>query len=345
MRYVLIVKAVLLACASAQAAFSAELAATHTVRIDLDFTPGTPRPRWAGPYLPSYSRGIGGTRSTVRMLDRDGKEIIRETEISFPEAYHVDISAVTADQSGYLYAAAQVWSTVKSETGIICKVSNGDAPIRVIRTDDFLVKALAVTREGEIWAFGLPPLLQAERTSTDEYMTLWHFDASGRVVDRILPRSTFGTDEIPTLRHGDVGGPHLCATGTRLGVYSSVARRWIEFDFRTHNKKIDLHIEPPAAADGTHALTAELVMVDSTNDVYAFFTYPDINAVHRPGLYRLDKSASRWVRVHERSSTIDFGGLFGVEGDELILRSGPYTFGWIPSKVFQQESSPPAMKQ
>jgi hypothetical protein len=345
MRNVLIVKVVLLTCASMLGTFSADISATHTVRIQLDFAPGTPRPRWVGAYLPSFSRAIGGTRPTVRMLDRDGKEVIPETEISFSEAYHVEISAVTAYQSGSLYAAAQVWSTIKSETGIICRVSKGDAPIRVIRTDDFLARALAVTRDGEIWAFGLPLLLQTQRTSEEEYMTLWHFDASGRVVDRVLPRSTFGTDEIPTLRHGDVGGPHLCATSTRLGVYSSVARRWIEFDLRTHTKKVDLHLEPPTATDGGRPLMAELVMVESTNDVYAFFTYTAMNAAHRPGLYRLDKSVSRWVRVHERFSATDFGGLFGVEGDELILRSGPYTFGWIPSRVFQQESKPPGLKQ
>jgi hypothetical protein len=278
------------------------------------------------------------------MLDRSGKTVIPETEIFFPDAFHVEISAVTADSAGSLYASAQVWSTGKSGTGIICKVSPGSPTILVMRTDDFLARALAVTGEGDIWAFGLPLLLQTEKRSTIEYMTLWHLDPSGKVLERMLPRSGFGADVMPTNGSGEIGGPHLWATSTRLGVYSATGRRWIEFDLQRHEKKLDVTVGPPAGADGTTATLAEVVMTNSHNEVYAFFTYQNIDVAHRPGLYQLDKAAAHWTLIYQRSSLADFSGLFGAEGDDLILRSGPSTFGWIPSSAFGKGPIQPTVR-
>ena len=52
---------------------------------------------------------------------------------------------------------------------------------------------------------------------------------------------------------------------------------------------------------------------------------------HQPGLYELDKSSERWVRIPDRGAVEEFKGLFGAEGDDLVFRAGTKTFGWVPA--------------
>ena len=299
---------------------------THSVDVQLDFSPRTSLSTWKSGYLPKFSRPIGGGKPTVWMLDKNGATTIAETEIWFPDASHVEVEDVTADSLGNLYASVEAWSGDGRGTGAICRVSQGK-PILVIRTDDFLTEALAVSKSGEIWAFGLPIVLQATRRVSLNYETLWRFDSSGRVIGKLLPRAEFGEDVIPTHVFGDVGGPHLWATGTRIGLFSATASRWIEYDAKTGAKVVDVPVAPPVAADGVKAAIGNLVMTDSANRVFAFVAYRHSDASHVSQLCELDKTSGRWVPVPRASQ--EFNGLCGADGDSLVLRAGTKTFGWF----------------
>jgi hypothetical protein len=253
---------------------------------------------------------------------RDGNLVSRSS--------YVQIRDVTADRSGNLYASAEVWAPGGAGTGVICKISPGGKTIRVTRTDDFLPISLAVAQNDDVWAFGIPLLLITVKKSTMEYNTLWHFDSAGKLLEQTLPRSTFGPGTEPAHLFGDVGGPHLQATSTRLGLYSATAERWVEYDLRLGKQILDLKVPRLTGPDGVKATLWDLVMTDSDNDVYAFYAYRSPDASHRTAVYRLDKSTAKWIAVHESSGSTEFGALYGADGEELILRAGSGTFGWFP---------------
>jgi hypothetical protein len=304
----------------------------HTVDVQLDFSGREAQTSWVNGYFPRFNAAWGNSKPIVWMLDRNGKTVIPKTEIWFPEAFHVEVRAVTADVVGNLYASVEVWSNSKDGIGAICKVSARGDPIRVTRTDEFLALAIAATRGGEVWGFGLPILLQTKRTTTDNYMTIARIDRSGRLIDRMLPRSTFGPEVIPTLGYGDVGMPHLWATSSRVGLYVPTTGRWIEFDPTTGAKLLDITAVRPTADDGKKAAVIDLVMTESDGHTYAFFNYVlTKDQSHQPGLYELDKSSERWVRIPDRGAAEEFRGLFGADGDDLVLRAGTKTFGWVPA--------------
>lgn len=309
---------------------NAEISPRRAVDVDLDYLSSSASTHWTAGYLPGYSPSFGGAKPEVWMFDRTGKLTIPKTELWFPEASYVKVRDATADHSGNLYASLEVWLG-GTETGAICRVAPGGKPILAIKTDEFLATSLAVTDKGEIWAFVVPLSLQTARTTKTEYNTLWRFDGSGHRLKQLLPRSTFGADLIPTLAFGDIGAPHLWATGARLDVYSASASRWIEYDLNTTQRVVDVTVERPAAPNGTKAAMFELAATEPDNQVYAFFFYTRYaDAAHRGAIYRLDKTSARWVKVYERTPPAEFDGLFGADGGDLVLRAGQNTFGWFP---------------
>ena len=317
---------------------SNSILAVHTLDVQLEFTPRVARSRWVEGFLPRLSRALNGAKPTVTLLDRNGRTLIPETEIWFEDAFQVDIQQVTADASGNLYASGQMWLASKDGMGLICKVPQTGDPMLVIRTDEFLPRSVAVTKSGDIWAFGIPMLLQASRKTSEEYMTLWHWNKEGKLIDKILPRSTFGSDIIPTHRFGDIGGPILSATSTRLGVYSATSSRWIELDLKG-KVLLDIQVPRPLASDGAKSALAELVMTES-NAVFAYFTYQNPDISHKAGLYKLNKSSSKWTSVLEDSPSDEYAGLFGSDGDNLIFRAGTKTFGWVRAEMVEGRSAP-----
>lgn len=315
-------------------------AVNHTAAVELDFTPRTSAAYWASGFLAEYSRAIGGATPTVWLFDRDGNQVTPPTAISFPDAPSAEIHTVTADSSGTLYASAEAWAGSGGGTGVICRIPRGGKSVQIIRTGYFVAVALAATKAGEIWAFGLPLVLQTARSTDAEYMTMWKFDASGRVADKFLPRSTFGKGLVPSHAFGDVGTPRLVANGTRVGLYSATANRWMEFDAVTGSILADIHVPRPKAQDGSLG-SVNMVAMTETGDVYAHCGYRTATN-EGSGFYQLDKAASSWIRLAAPICDETFSNLFGVDGNSLIVRYGPgtshsWTFAWIDAKGFRRE--------
>jgi hypothetical protein len=301
---------------------------THTVDINLDFNPMTSLSQWVFGYLPKYSRST----PSVWMLDRTGREIIPRTELSFPDATRIEIKAVTADRSGNLFASAEVWSYGQAASGIIVRMNRDQSPALVIRTNDFLGIALAVSPSNEIWCFGLPLLFQTTRTTTQEYQTVLRFSHSGNLISSVLPRSGFGKDTIPTEAYGDLGFPMIWASKNRIGVYSAKARRWVELDSTTGATLLDIFVTPPTAADGTVGAPYNMGLLDDDNSVYMSFATNHFGTGQINGLFWLDEDSRRWIPAPERSKSSEYGLLSGGDGKNLIFRGGSRTFGWFDAQ-------------
>lgn len=294
------------------------------VDLPFDGSPRLPRARWVHGYLPTYLRPMDGKRPAVSMVDKSGATVIPETEIWRQDASLVEIHAVTADAAGRLFAAVEVKGLNGEVTGFVYRVEDGGKTMSFTATGGFIPRALAATRSGEVWAFGTPAELRTQRQTKMEYETLWRFDAAGQVAEKLLPRSTFGDDVIPAHNLG-AGAPFMWATSSRVGVFSSTAGRWVEYDVETHQKVVDIRPEGLKAQDGRAPILGELAMTDSDNEVYAFWAYPsqDANA-----LYRLNRSKGVWEKVTPQ--TKEYRGFFGADGDALIFRAGTKNYGWFP---------------
>jgi hypothetical protein len=308
----------------------------RTAELDFSVLSEGSREHWTGGYLPQQALGA----PEVWMFDRQGKLVIPRTELLPPGASDFDIKHVTADQNGNLYAAGEAFSG-GGGSGVICRMGRDGKTILVIKTDDFVPMSLAAAGNGDIWALVTPLLLLASRTTTSEYNTLWHFDSSGRLLEQLLPRSTFGAGVIPALGFAEIGKPQLRVTSTHLGLYVATTSRWIEYDLQVGGKVVDVTVPRPAAADGAEALLADLSVTDSDNQVYASFDYRNRDGGHRNALYRLDKTYGRWDKVRDLMPPAEYRGMFGSDGDDLVLRAGTRTYGWFSGKALTAAGTPP----
>jgi hypothetical protein len=275
------------------------------------------------------------------MYDRDGQNVLPRTEIWFPEAYHIVLRSVAAVGDGSLIASVEVWKAPGDVATALVFVRPPGVLGTVIRTDSFFANAMAVTSQGEIWAFGSSPV---RASAPADLLTLRRFAPDGRQIAGYLPWSGFDPpDGMPPkdpasgrkLTAADVresvtvmgnhGGSHVVTSRSRVGVFSGRTATWVEFDL--DGNQIDRFlVNPPAADDpkSTHDITSMAMTAD--NRVYASFAYHDPK---NNGLFELDRTTHKWTRVPKPFTAPGFGGLYGVDGNSLILRSGCCQYGWV----------------
>ncbi len=303
-------------------------APTRTVYIPVEFERDNSRDRWDRGFWIMFKRSYDpGREPQVWSYDRDGKLVIPKTDIRFPDARYAILRSVAATGDGGVVASAELWNAAGEVATVLCSIAPGGRITRVVRTDSFFGDDLAVAPNGHIWAFGTPPLLYKEKTA--EYDTLAHYDRDGKLLGRHLPRAGFGVPYSPTLTH-NLGISRVVASPTRVGVFSARAQQWIEFS--SSGELLDrFTLPPPAGPDGKAAETPEVVMTES-GAVYGYFLVsPKPGGKFYSGLHQLDRANRKWVLVPRERFMEGFGGLFGFEGNSVILRRGCCTYGWFPA--------------
>jgi hypothetical protein len=313
---------------------------TTTVTVPVEFDNLNSPDRWYNGFWVMFKRSfVPGRPPQVWTYDRRGNEALRRTDISVPGAHHTIVHAAAAATNGDVIVSVELWSPGGQAATALCRITRAGETEYVVRTESFLAKSLVVMPDGQIWAFGtkqIGPFVAREA----DYDTVERYDERGRLLSRLLPRSSFGVKYDPTLVH-DLGGPRVVASSTRVGVFSPGAKYWAEFT--SSGKAVDaFFVAPPSApGDNTPAEMLTLAMTEN-NQVYASFlvssTGRPVGSVHY-GIYRLDRTRRAWVFFARESLDRRFKGLYGADGDFLILRSGCCEYGWFPSTATVQEGS------
>ncbi len=298
--------------------------------------------RWANGIFVQFKQSyIPGRPSAIWAYDREGKEVIRRTtDVSIPSAYHTLVHSATADPRGNLIVSVETWDQGGLTASALCVIAPPGELEYVVRTDSFVAQSLAIAPSGDIWGFGTKRI--GFQRMKGDYHTVERYDARGRLVSQLLPRSSFGTPYHPA-SDDDIGGPaRVVTSSSRVGVYSGVARYWAEFttggEF-LHGFKVEI---PAVAGLKSPVRLLDLQMTEG-NRVYAMLV-----SRHPPGsvdlpfykaYYQLDRANRRWVLVAdwlpEHRLGGNFGGIFGAGGESLSLRYKCCEFGWFvpPSPV------------
>jgi hypothetical protein len=296
---------------------------THRVEIPQQFTPDMSPDVWVNGCLPRFQRPVSGQPARVWMHDRYGSLVIAHTEIFFPDAHYIHPYSITASPDGRsAMLSAEVWSRAGAATAILCRVVAPGRVDRVVRTDDFLAEEVGLAADGSIWTFG-GPLLERFRKGGDYTTAAW-YSPSGVFRKAFLPRNTFGTEYRPT-KSVPAGRAAIVTSLGRVGLFSSIASQWIEYD-TDGNLIARVHVDLPKAPDQSPMKLIRLVMT-SSNRVYGWF-YASLAPARHGALYQLDRGTGTWIAVPADLLPLGFTGLFGFDGEQIILRSGPSLYGW-----------------
>jgi hypothetical protein len=296
---------------------------THRVELPQQFTPDMSPDVWVNGCLPRFERPVSGRPARVWMHDRFGNLVIAPTEITLPDAHYIHPFAITASPDGRsALLSAEVWGRAGAAKAILCRVVAPGRVDQVVRTGDFLAEEVGLAADGSIWTFGAP-LLERFRKGGDYTTAAW-YSPSGVFRKAFLPRSTFGTEYRPT-KSVPAGRAAIATSLDRVALFSSVASQWIEYDTEG-NLIARVHVDLPKASDQTAMKLIRLVMT-SSNRVYGWF-YASVSRSRHGALYQLDRSAGTWIAVPPDLLPLGFTGLFGSDGEQIILRSGPSLYGW-----------------
>ncbi|MDX2149090.1 MAG: hypothetical protein SFV54_00015 [Bryobacteraceae bacterium] len=313
----------------------------RTVDIPVEFDGLNSFDAWSNGYWVMYRRSrTPGLPPQVWSFDREGNVAIPRTDIAVPDAYHCMIHAVAADAAGNIILSLELWSHDGKIETAIAKLTRSRSLSFVSRTDRFLPIALAVAPAGSIWAFCTSRITPSDPREDRELVQ--QFDENGRLRSSALKQSMFGVPFDPTVSHNS-GGPMVVATSTRTGIYSSGARYWAEFD-ADGKLRTGFKVQLPVGPNGETFAEAVGLGMTADDTVYAWFVIRrDLKDTSRPaaGLYRLDRARRTWAAVSPGLYDSQYGGLYGVDGRHIILRSGCCRYGWFDSHLLQSGQQAP----
>lgn len=295
-------------------------------------------PKWDHGYLLFFRRSpTPGIPPQVWSYDMKGAVVVPPTNVAFPDAYHADIRSQAAWPNGTIVVSAEVWDSSGQRATVLASVARGGKLLDVVRTQSFVATHLAVDSKGQVWAAGVDPDL--EFTPDTDYPVLQRYDLNLRLASTLLRRKQFTKGQSPT-RFGPNGSSALVAAGGHVALYTSDTREWIEFDESgglLSRFAVDPVIETAKFVHGSKAGLTEAapyrirdVAMTQGGCVYAWIGYPSGSSqshAHSRGLYQLDRSNHKWVRVNPVSWQPYFGNIYGVAGNALIMRDGCCRFG------------------
>ena len=278
-------------------------------------------PLWSGKFF--YVRTYAMEPGQPQVLVYSQSGLALPISISFPDSTTVSVEGVAAVNGGPgALISGSAWSQSGQLATFLAWVDNTGKVTKVIRTNPYLATRICFAPDGSIWTFGV----NAENVQADDELVR-HFQPDGTLAGKYALKSSFGIKRNPA-RMNQLGSPFIGVSKDRVGVFSANANQWLEFGFDGQMLG-RWTVQPPPALklDGTSSkpLTVPSLVFRNDNSVYAW-----LDGGTNSGIYVLDKSGPRWVKVSNIDSR-SFAGLFGTQGAELLMRSrqGSGQFAWV----------------
>jgi hypothetical protein len=212
-----------------------------------------------------------------------------------------------------------------------------------------------VRNRSEIWAFGADPVRSDAPSNPD---TLERFSLDGKLLSKGLPADTYFSDAdrssgLPSKVQSNGYRPETWVTyhgqavvfDDGVGFLSPMAGCWLELGrdgaFRSRlSLASPFNTGSPSPPNATIWFTPPAYyarsIVSAAGAVFGELYYsPSHPGGSSPpyGLFRLDRVAGRWVPL-AGAPPEGYGGFYGADGADLILRSGCCTYAWVnPSSL------------
>lgn len=299
----------------------------RVIQIHLEDTGRLSRERWSNEHLMVFSAGARqADPASVWLYNRQGQKRIDKTDLVLPEATYVVVRALEATPTGELLVSAEAWGVGGNVAGVLIRVVPPGRIDRVIRTGRFVADSMVV-RKGpatQLWLFGSDAV--EGRIKEGSYFTVQCYDAANlTLMKETLSREQFGTSFAPSA-HGGQGQSKIMSLPGTVIVYGAGKGRWIELGL--DGQEIGRFSVARPRSSGTDEMNPFEIASTESGRIFGWFRgkmAPTRDAAS--GIYELDLGRRQWVLV--RATSGPFGGLFGSDGEDLILRSGCCSYGWL----------------
>jgi hypothetical protein len=293
-------------------------------------SPDGAQPHWDKGYLISLIKGHPGIAPRIWVNDSTGRAVIDGAEVWLPDARSVVVDGTVAAQDGSVWVSAQVWNSSPEMATVLLHMKGPGVIDQVIRTNTFSASHLLLDPGGLVWGIGANPLLNGK---SGDYPLVEQFDSSVRlkVVLRKSDVLLASDANFVSFFESMIG-----SSSNSIGIYIPFLKVWKEYDFNgTLLQEFSVAIpEVPATQSraGLPLIPWPVLAMTQSGRVYAKFGPPyelaGKEVVPAVGLYQLDRTSKKWVQVAGFKSP-GYNGIFGVDGDAVIMRKDCCTYGWF----------------
>jgi len=283
-------------------------------------------PAWSNGMLIQWTQVQGTDKPNIWAFDSTGALAVPATEVWFPGTSSAAIHAATVTPSHLIVASVLAWSSSGQMSTLLCYVS----PAGVVKVSQipaqFDPEHLAYSPDGVLWAFGRRAATSQSDVKTT-YRTIQRFGPDGTWLSGSVLSTELNPPGQPTANPAwsSVNGESFLLVGaTRKFLFSSPARRFVEMDNEGRTlRNVALNF-PPEEQDRGNGRPSTLThsAISPSGRIYVSF-----NAGQR--VYILNPDSLTWTTVDPSSYDSQYRGVYGSDGESLVMRTFNDRFGWF----------------
>ncbi|HVN03250.1 MAG TPA: hypothetical protein VMT86_02465 [Bryobacteraceae bacterium] len=196
----------------------------RTTSLSPSMPPASPLGVWSGNSILAID-SISSSSPTLHIYGRSGDEV-QSILVQIPGAQLINVfnDQVARSADGYVALSGIAYGGEDNAAGFLLIIPPAGADQLVVRTEPYVVSALAFSPDGVIWTAGR----EKDNSGRDKgpngnYSIVRRFDKKGKVIGAALASTEFSGRGAP------VQGSRFVGSRDRVGWFAPEAQRYIEF--------------------------------------------------------------------------------------------------------------------
>jgi hypothetical protein len=286
---------------------------------------------WGTKAVPKFQNGYFAAYDPPTVLlpqvylhSRAGVQLM-QAQIAVPGAYREAIRDVSISSTGIVAVAGKAYTNDGAQAWFIAWVDPNGVTQRVVRTSPFSADRICLAQDGSLWAAGVQ-VTPDFKNEKDEYDVLRHYDSEGRLLQSVLPRSSFTRGVVHnSIAPGEHG--YLLATGDHIAYYGPTALEWDEISASGSVLRRTLALKA-VAGPLRGPVKAFGAAVLASGRAYIGAHERDSSGKEFSSIYRFDPATGGWAAV-DTSQVGKVAEIIGSDGDELVIYKSAADISWV----------------
>jgi hypothetical protein len=244
----------------------------------------------------------------IHAFDDAGREL-SPIAFTIPGATLIQVLGVSRGSDGAAGLVGRAFNRDSREGGFISWISPDHQTVKTIQPAPYMPFLVTIAPDGTIWTLGTELVNEVENDPgvNPAHGVIRQFSTNGTQLSSFLPRSDVFGGKWLGLPNG-----FLVSNKERVGWYARSAQEYLEMTFDGKVTRFS-GFAPPKS---TLYITGLAITDD--NEVFASALQSG-RAVHKTGLYRLDRGSGTWIPLVPPPGT-EGASILGSDANRLVLR-------------------------
>jgi hypothetical protein len=288
-------------------------------------SPNVSVPVWSNGWFVQFTHTAGnGDRPRIWAYDEKAQQVIRPTEIWFPDTASARIHAVAVTPDHKLVVAVLMRTLSNGMETRLCFIGPSGTE-RTVPTEGFIAAHLQYSPDGILWGFGYRAVESLNDREGDARLVR-RFQSDGRELSATVRPLELLNPKNSRLNAGKLsrnGASFLLAGSARKFLFNSTNLQFAELDNDGKLLRVaalTLPRETRTAEGKQKRLTS--AVITPRGKIYIGFS-------GEKSMWQLDPDTFRWIALDPSLFDGKYAGLYGSEGERVIIATGESRYAWF----------------